>query len=211
MTTIDETPAAPDAAEEPVTPEPEAAPGDGAPDVSAAVEEAFEREMAEARRLADENWDRYLRAEAELDNARKRAARRQREAVSTLRRELLLRFLDVADNLERALSFGDADPEALLGGVETTYRELRRLFEREGVQPIPAMDEAFDPAVHEAVAVQPVPDADHETVVAVDRPGYTLDGELLRAARVIVGRPPDGAPTDEAADADGDAEAEGDA
>jgi len=159
--------------------------------VDQAVVEAFEVELAEAHRQADENWDRYLRAEAELDNVRKRAERRQRAAVAERRRELLSFILDVVDNLERALTFGESDPQALLEGVETTYRELSRGLAREGVEVVRSMDEPFDPAVHEAVAVVPLPAAEEERVVAVDRPGYTLNGELLRPARVVVGKPTD--------------------
>jgi molecular chaperone GrpE len=159
--------------------------GDLAPEVVA----AFEHELAEARRQADRYHDLYLRAEADLDNLRKRGERLREEALARQRRELLMRFLDVADNLERALAYSDAEPEALMAGVESTYRELGRILAREGVAAIDAMDAAFDPALHEAVSVVAVPGIDGERVVAVEQPGYTLDGELLRPARVIVGRP----------------------
>jgi molecular chaperone GrpE len=163
--------------------------GTGAGGVNEAVVEAFESELADARRQADANWDRYLRAEADLDNLRKRGERLRDDALARQRRELLLRFLDVADNLERALSFGDADPAALLAGVEATYRELGRLLSREGVARIEAMEAPFDPAFHEAVGALSVPGLDEERVVSVEQPGYTLDGDLLRPARVMVGRP----------------------
>lgn len=157
--------------------------------VDEAVVAAFESELAEARRRADENWDRYLRAEADLENARRRNAKLREDAVAAARRELLARILEVADNLERALAFADSDPKALVEGVEGTYRELSRLLDREGVKMIPAMDAPFDPTVHEAVSVVPWPDADEEIVVSVDRAGYTLNGDLLRPARVVVGQP----------------------
>lgn len=183
-----------------VEPEPESEPRD----VDQAIADAFATELAEARRLADHHWELYLRAEADLDNLRKRAERLREEALARQRRELLLRFLEVADNLERALAFGDADPAALVGGVETTYRELGRLLAREGVEPLAAMDAPFDPAFHEAVSVVTLPDLAEERVVAVEQPGYTLGAELLRPARVVVGRPPAlegdmsvGAPTDD--------------
>jgi len=150
-----------------------------------------EAALAEARREAESNWERYLRAEADLDNQRKLAERRREEALARQRRELFGRFLVVADNLERALAHAGADPAALLAGVETTYRDLGRLLALEGVVQVPALGEPFDPAVHEAVGVVPAPGATDERVVAVEQPGYTLGGDLLRPARVIIGRPPD--------------------
>lgn len=153
-----------------------------------AVEElqaALERE----RQRAADNWDRYLRAEADLENLRKRSARLRDEAVERQRREVLARFLDVADNLELALGHGDSEPEALLPGVQGTWRELLRQLSQEGVEPMEAQDAPFDPDLHDAVGVVPVPGEGPERVVSVERTGYTVHGELLRAARVLVGRP----------------------
>ncbi len=167
-----------------------------ADDLSAAVVTAFEVELAEAMRRADQaerkasdHWDLYLRAEAELENQRRRGERLREDAQARVRRELLARFLDVNDNLERALAHLDAEPAQLLAGIEATYRDLARLLTREGVQVVDCQDAPFDPAVHEAVGVVPVPGLDGERVISVERPGYTLNGELLRPARVMVGRP----------------------
>jgi molecular chaperone GrpE len=164
--------------------------------VDSAVAAAFEEALADAMRRADEaeaqageNWDRYLRAEAELENQRRRAERLREEAQTRVRRELLGRVLEVADNLERALGSGDGNAAALLAGVQATHRDLLRLLEREGVAAIDAQDAPFDPAVHEAVGVVVLPGVDGERVVAVERPGYLLNGELLRPARVVVGQP----------------------
>lgn len=148
-----------------------------------------ETELAEARRRAEENWDRYLRAEADLENFRKRAVRLRDEAVERQRRDLLARMLELADNLERALAHSASDPAALTSGVEGTYRELTRMLGSEGVETIPALDEPFDPDVHEAVSVVPLPGAEQERVISVERTGYTVNGELLRPARVVVGAP----------------------
>lgn len=175
---------------------PEDSGGEDGGGVEAAVVTAFEIELAEALRRADEaeeaakaNYDRYLRTEADMDNLRKRSERLREEGQARVRRELLARFLDVGDNLERALSHADADPATVLDGVQATYRELMRVFAREGVATIDALDAPFDPALHEAVGAVPVPGLTEETVVAVEQPGYTLNGELLRPARVVVGQP----------------------
>ena len=160
---------------------------DGA--VSEAVAEAFASELAEAHRKADANWDLYLRAEADLDNLRRRSKRHTEEALRHLRRDLLTRMLDVVDNLERALSHAEADPGAVVDGVEGTYRALCRVLAQEGVVAIDAQDAPFDAALHDAAAVVPAPGVEEETVVSIERTGYTLDGELLRPARVVVGKP----------------------
>lgn len=151
--------------------------------------ETFARELAEARQLADAHWDRYLRCQADLDNFRRRAEQLRKEAMDRQKRDLLGTVLEVADNVGRALALGDkADAAALRAGIASLQREIDRVLAREGVTPIPAQDLPFDPAVHEAVGAVPVPGLKVDTVVAVELPGYTLNGELLRAARVVVGQ-----------------------
>lgn len=150
----------------------------------------FARELAEARRLADENHDLYLRAVAEMQNVKRRNEERLQTMVEQQKRDLLLRFLDVADNLERALASADGSNPALVEGVDVTFRELERMLAREGVERIAADDAPFDPRLHEATGLVPVPGLTSERVVAVERAGYTVRGDLLRPARVVVGQPP---------------------
>jgi molecular chaperone GrpE len=154
-----------------------------------AVTEAFEQELAAARRKADENWDRFLRAEADLVNQRKASERARKEALARQRRELLGRFLEIADNLDRAAQFDDAEREVLLEGLAGIRREIARIFEREGVARIESAEGAFDPNLHEAIGVVRLPGIETDQVVQVERAGYTMDGELLRPARVIIGQP----------------------
>jgi len=156
--------------------------------VDAAVVDAFEHELAEAKRERDEASDRHLRAEADLQNLRRVSEQRVREARDQVRRDLLGRVLDVADNLERALTFAEDEQGGLGDGVRATLRVLERMLEREGVARIDAADAPFDLALHEAVGVVDVPGIEGERVVAVERAGYTMDGDLLRPARVVVGR-----------------------
>lgn len=167
--------------------------------VDQVIVQAFEAELADALRKADEAqhkadevWNRYLRAEADLDNLRKAAERQRQDAVMRVRRDLLNRVLDVADNLDRALAFAEADPQSLLAGIQATARDLDRFLDREGVQRIAAQDAPFDPNLHEAVGLLIVPGVTDEQVISVEQAGYTLNGDLLRPARVIVGRPAEG-------------------
>jgi len=93
-------------------------------------------------------------------------------------------MLSVADDLERALSHADkTDP--LRAGVELTLGSLLKQLRQEGVEPIQALGQRFDPNLHEAVASD---GSGADQVVKVVRAGYNLDGELLRPAQVIVGR-----------------------
>ncbi len=129
------------------------------------------------------------RWQADVENARKRAERRAETLIRQERQRLLTRLLEVADNLERALSHADhVDP--LHAGVQLTLEDLRGQLAQEGVEPIEALGRPFDPTWHEAIATD---GSKGNTVVQVLQTGYTVDGELLRPARVVVGDsiPPD--------------------
>ena len=136
-----------------------------------------------------EMWrDRALRLQAEMENFRKRQRRLAEEQITEERERLLRRFLQVADELERALSASRADAASLRQGVELTHRTLIQLLEQEGVEQILAYGQPFDPEWHEAVGATPQhePGIQPQTVVEVQRPGYRLDGRLLRPARVLI-------------------------
>jgi molecular chaperone GrpE len=132
--------------------------------------------------------DRALRLQAEIDNARKRQQRLTEARIAADRERLLRAFLDVADDLERALNASGADVESLREGVNLTQQTLTHLLKQEGVEPIQAKGEIFDPVWHEAVGTVPHQNAGAEpdTVVQVMEEGYRLAGRLLRPARVIV-------------------------
>ena len=143
--------------------------------------------LAEARAKADENWERYVRAAAETENVRKRAAR----DVENARKFALERFgkelLAVTDGLEMALSASEnATVESLLEGSRATLKLLGTTMERLGITAVDPEGEPFDPELHEAISVQASDTAEPGTVVAVMQKGYLLNGRLLRPAMVIV-------------------------
>jgi molecular chaperone GrpE len=160
---------------------------DDAAGIDAAVLEEFERELADARRQADENHDKYLRTLAELENVRKRLEKTYNNRVVEAQRNLLRGFLEVADNLERALEAAQEGGD-IASGVELTYRQLQRLLAQYGVEPIEAVGRPFDPTQHEAVGTVPANGVADETVVAEERRGYVHDDQLLRPARVYVAK-----------------------
>jgi molecular chaperone GrpE len=138
-----------------------------------------------------EMWrDRALRLQAEIENFRKRQRRLAEDRIEADRGRLLRSFLMIADDLERALKADSGDYGALREGVEVTHRSMKQLLKQEGVEPIAAEGEVFDPTRHEAVGTVPHQDVgiDKGTVVDVTQKGYRLDGRLLRPARVIVAR-----------------------
>jgi molecular chaperone GrpE len=136
--------------------------------------------------------DRALRAQAELENFRRRAERERDDmakfAVTKFARDLL----SVADNLRRAIDNapkeGDEAVKSLLAGVEVTERELLTAFERHQVKPIQALGQRFDANFHEAVVEIPDPTKPAGTIIQVMAPGYTIAGRLLRAAMVGVAK-----------------------
>ena len=162
-------------------------PGDAA---AAAVQEAprdVREALAEAEATAQENWNKYLRAAAELDNFRKRAARDVEQARRSGVERLAAELLGVVDSLEMGLEAGPAaSAEALLEGKKATLRLLRTALERFGVAAVDPAGLAFDPQLHEALGIQPAPGAEPGSVIAVVQKGYQLNGRLLRPARVIV-------------------------
>ncbi len=126
-----------------------------------------------------------LRLQADMDNYRKRQARRADEAIVAERERMLRLIIPVVDNLARALSQDGRGDEALRQGIELTYREVMRLLESEGVAPIEVIGRPFDPELHEAVATA-MTDAKAGTVVKELERGYVLGEKLLRPARVVV-------------------------
>jgi molecular chaperone GrpE len=149
------------------------------------------REEIEELKEDREVWrDRALRLQAEIENFRKRQRRLAEDRIEADRARLLRNFLMIADDLERALRAEGDEQGALREGVRVTQRSLKQLLKQEGVEPIAAEGETFDPAWHEAVGTVPHQrvEAEQGTVVDVTQLGYRVDGRLLRPARVIVAK-----------------------
>ena len=148
-------------------------------------------EVAIWKAKAEENYDRFLRARAELENYQRRMARDLAAMVRRGKKDLVLGILEVMDNFDRALSSvkDKADAASVRSGVEMIYRQLEAVLAREGVRPMETVGKPFDPGVHEAVAAWEKDDIDTEMVTDEIRRGYTYDDEVLRAARVRVARP----------------------
>ena len=152
-----------------------------------AAAQSGERALAEAQAKADENWNRYLRAAAELENVRKRAARDVEHAHKFALENFGRDLLAVVDSLEMGLAAADnADAEALREGSEATCKLLKTTLERFGISEVDPEGEPFDPEMHEAMSMMPAPNIEPGSVAKVVQKGYALNGRLLRPARVIV-------------------------
>ncbi|MGH2541507.1 MAG: nucleotide exchange factor GrpE, partial [Ardenticatenaceae bacterium] len=124
-----------------------------------------------------------LRAEA--DAMRERLQRNAEQRAFEENRKAMLRMLDVADNLERALTQAADEQSPLAEGLRLTLRDFRRALEQSGVEQLASDGQPFDPSLHEAVASRPS-EAEAGTVLEEIAPGYLFQGALLRPARVIV-------------------------
>lgn len=147
------------------------------------------RDALEAKsREADATHDRYVRAVAEFDNARKRTIREREELIRGANEGLIRELLPVLDNFERALQAarGDTGAAAVTAGVELIQRELLRVLEKFGVTAFTSVGMPFDPERHEAVARVPAAGRPEMTVVGETARGYLLNGRVLRPAMVTV-------------------------
>lgn len=153
------------------------------------VEDALRRELAQARQEAAQNRDQYLRVLAERENTRKRLERLYEDRLAESKRNLLRKVIAIADNLERALAHQEAR-EGLIEGIRLTYRQVQDLLRSEGVEPIQALGQPFNPAEHEAVAMVEGPEPPG-TIVGEELRGYRQGEHLLRPAhvRVVTGEP----------------------
>jgi len=150
----------------------------------------LEEELKTAQQEANDYKDKYLRGQAEMANFKKRLERRYEEQVEEEKKHLLLKFLSVADNLERALNHADLNDDGLRDGIQLTYQELQHLLAQEGVEQMAPEGQPFDPVYHEAAAIIPTSEAKADTVVAEIQKGYLYRDQLLRPAKVHVAGTP---------------------
>ena len=156
-----------------------------------ASEDTALAELEALREQAAANHDRYLRAVAELENVRRRAARDVENARRYGLERLAKALLPVIDSLGAGLASSErASAESLLDGKKATMRLLNSALEQVGIKELDPHGEPFDPALHEAMAVAPSADAEPGTVLEVFQKGYSIHDRLLRAARVVVAKEP---------------------
>ncbi len=163
--------------------EPDAQAGDEELDLSAALA------AAEAR--AEENWNQFLRARAEMENLKRRAEKDVAAARQASLEKLAGELLAVKDSLEMGLQAAGeegADVAKLAEGSELTLRMFNQALEKFSIEELNPEGERFDPAAHEAMAAQEADDVEPNTVLTVVQKGYRIGDRLLRPAMVIVSK-----------------------
>ena len=150
------------------------------------VEEQLTAKLAEAN-------DKYIRLAAEFDNYRRRVAKEKLDLISTAGEDVIKGLLPVLDDCERALQVleNSTDSEAAKAakeGTELIYNKLMGYLKSKGLAPIDAVGKELDTDFHEAVAQFPVQEADKKNkIFDVTQQGYTLNGKVIRFAKVVVG------------------------
>ena len=154
----------------------------------------LESQMAEmetalntSRQEAANNWDKYIRQVAEMDNFRKRQERLRDDRVKHYKKDLLEKVVSVMDNLERAISYQDSmNREGLQQGLRMVQWQLNEILRTEGLTTVPTVGQRFDPHIHEAVETVEDSDQPEGMVVEEIQKGYMMGEDMLRPARVKV-------------------------
>lgn len=154
-------------------------------------------ELDELRAERDAFKDKFMRALADAENARKRADKDRREAENYGGSKLARDLLPVYDNMKRAILAANESeekaPDALMEGIELTMRELLHVFKKHGISPItPEVGDRFDPKLHQAMFEAPVPGTKAGDIIDVSTEGFMLHDRLLRPAQVGVSSMPAG-------------------
>ncbi|HWO00909.1 MAG TPA: nucleotide exchange factor GrpE [Blastocatellia bacterium] len=162
---------------------------DGADDPTSTLQEQIDTLTREKAAL----YDQLLRRTAEFENYRRRLDRDRTDAYQRARVEVLLEFLPVVDNFERALSSLESsggDAEALHKGVELIHKQFKDALTKFGLEPIDAIGRTFDPHLHEAVTIEATDKHEENTVLEEFQRGYKIGDKLLRPSKVKVASTP---------------------
>jgi molecular chaperone GrpE len=147
----------------------------------------LETQLKQARQEASDNWNKYLRERADVDNIRKRQERITADRVQQQKKALFNKLLEVIDNVERALAYQDTlDKQQLQQTLRMFHWQMNEVMRSEGINAVPTVGEPFNPYLHEAIEAVENSDQPEGTIVEEARKGYTLGDETLRPARVKV-------------------------
>lgn len=147
--------------------------------------DALKADFEKLRTEKDELYDKYLRTLAEYDNFRKRSQREKDAIYGDATADTVKKLLPVLDNFERALNYECKDEE-FKKGIALIQNTLTEVFDNIGVKEIPAMDQQFDPNLHEAVMHIDNPAYEENIVTDVYRKGYMLGDKVIRHSMVVV-------------------------
>ncbi|MDG1250220.1 MAG: nucleotide exchange factor GrpE [Gammaproteobacteria bacterium] len=153
------------------------------------VDEAGD-ELTELREKAEANWQLYVRAQAEMENLRRRSEKDLENAHKFALEKFASELLAVKDSLELGLSATDVDVDKLREGSELTLKMLAQALAKFNIIDVDPMGESFDPNSHQAMTMQETAEHAPNTVIAVMQKGYLINDRLLRPAMVVVAKAP---------------------
>jgi molecular chaperone GrpE len=155
--------------------------------------EDLKKKLEEKEKEAKENYDRFLRMGADLENYKRRAAKEKEDYVKFSNEDLIKAILPFIDNLERALNHAEkvSDSGAMIEGVRLTIQQILQALNKFGVSSFESVGKPFDPAVHEAMLVVETEQHEPNQVLEEFQKGYLLSDRLLRPASVSVSKLPE--------------------
>lgn len=151
----------------------------------------LQKQLAEAQQKAQENWDKAMRAQAEMENIKRRTMKDVENAHKFAVEKFAKELLGVMDSLELGIQASSSDsPEVakLREGSELTLKQFQAAFAKFNIEVVDPLGQPFNPELHQAMAQQPSADLAPNTVMAVFQKGYTLHGRLMRPAMVVVSK-----------------------
>ena len=174
--------------------EPEAA---GPEEVGSAEEEKKLSPMEELQEqlkkkdveLVEQKSD-FLREKADLENFRKRLVKEKADAVQFANERLLKELVEIDDNMNRALNTPNTSLESLKEGVEMIQKQFATFLKNQKVEPVEAIGKPFDPSLHEVMTQLESEEHEENTVIQEYSTGYTLNGRILRSAKVVISKKP---------------------
>lgn len=165
------------------------APEENDPD-TAGEDEIFKKnkQIEELNEQLAAEKDKYLRVAAEYDNFRRRSLKDKQDAAAKAQGDVVVEFLSVIDNFERALAAETAD-ENYKKGIQMIFNQYAEILKKQGVEEIDALGKPFDPNMHNAVTQMQDENFGEDEVCQVFQKGYTLNGKVIRPAMVAVANP----------------------
>lgn len=154
--------------------------------------DSLESQLEAAQAKAQENWELYIRAKAEMDNLRRRSVKDVENAHKYGIEKFVNELLPVIDGMHMGLAVEDASADSLREGMTLTMNMLQKMLEKLGIEEVNPVNEKFDPEKHQAMSMQPSADVEPNTVIGVMQRGYLLNDRLIRPAMVMVSKAVEG-------------------
>ncbi len=153
--------------------------------------EMLQKQLKQAQKKAQENWDKVVRAQAEMENLKRRTQKDLENAHKYGLEKFAKELLSVIDSLELGIQASNSDnPEviSLRKGSELTIKQFEAVFSKFNIEAIEPVGQPFNPELHQAMSMQPSADVEPNTVINVFQKGYVLNGRLIRPAMVVVSK-----------------------